>query len=40
MIAGKIKVDIEQRYPLAQAAQAHRDLESRKTVGSTVLLPA
>lgn len=40
MIAGKIKVDIEQRYPLAEAARAHRDLEARKTVGSTVLLPA
>jgi NADPH2:quinone reductase len=39
MIAGKIKVDIEQRYALGDAAQAHRDLESRKTVGSTVLLP-
>jgi len=39
MIAGKIKVDIEQRYALADAAQAHRDLEARKTVGSTVLLP-
>jgi NADPH:quinone reductase len=39
MTAGKIKVDIEQRYPLADAAQAHRDLELRKTVGSTVLLP-
>ncbi|HJW53016.1 MAG TPA: quinone oxidoreductase [Burkholderiaceae bacterium] len=40
MIAGKINVDIEQRYPLAEAARAHRDLEARKTVGSTVLLPA
>jgi len=39
IIAGKIKVDIEQRYALADAAQAHRDLEARKTVGSTVLLP-
>jgi NADPH2:quinone reductase len=39
MIAGRIKVDIEQRYALADAAQAHRDLEARKTVGSTVLLP-
>jgi NADPH2:quinone reductase len=40
MIAGTINVDIEQRYPLAEAARAHRDLEARKTVGSTVLLPA
>jgi NADPH2:quinone reductase len=40
MIAGKITVDIEQRYSLAEVARAHADLESRKTVGSTVLLPA
>ncbi|MFN7573354.1 MAG: quinone oxidoreductase family protein [Betaproteobacteria bacterium] len=39
MARGKIKVDIEQRYPLAQAAQAHIDLAGRKTTGSTVLLP-
>ncbi|MFM8517293.1 MAG: zinc-binding dehydrogenase, partial [Nevskiaceae bacterium] len=30
---------VGQRYRLADAAQAHRDLESRKTTGSTVLLP-
>jgi NADPH2:quinone reductase len=30
---------IGQRYALAEAAQAHRDLEARKTTGSTVLLP-
>ena len=30
---------IEQRYPLADAAKAHRDLEARKTVGSSVLIP-
>jgi NADPH2:quinone reductase len=36
---GKIKVEIDQRYKLADAAQAHRDLESRKTTGSSVLLP-
>jgi NADPH2:quinone reductase len=30
---------VGQRYPLAEAAQAHRDLEARKTVGSTVLVP-
>ncbi len=34
---GIIKVTIGQTYPLADAAQAHRDLEGRKTVGSTVL---
>ena len=37
--AKKVKLRIGQRYPLAQAAQAHRDLEARKTTGSTVLLP-
>jgi NADPH2:quinone reductase len=36
---GRIKVDIEQRYPLADAARAHTDLAARKTVGSTVLVP-
>ena len=35
----KIKVRIGQRYKLADAAQAHRDLEARKTTGSTVLHP-
>jgi len=34
-----IRVHIGQRYALAQAAQAQRDLESRRTVGSTVLIP-
>lgn len=36
---GVVKVEIGQRYPLAQAAQAHRDLEARRTSGSTILLP-
>ena len=36
---GRIKVEIEARYPLANAAHAHADLAARKTVGSTVLLP-
>lgn len=36
---GKLKVAIGQRYPLEQAAQAHRDLEARRTTGSTLLLP-
>lgn len=35
----QIKVRIGQRYPLAEAAQAHRDLEARLTTGSTVLVP-
>jgi NADPH2:quinone reductase len=33
-----IRVHIGQRYPLAQAAQAQRDLESRRTIGSTILV--
>lgn len=37
--SGQVKIHINQRYRLADAAQAHRDLEGRKTVGSTVLLP-
>lgn len=35
--AGKVKIDINQRYPLKDAVLAHKDLESRKTTGSTVL---
>jgi NADPH2:quinone reductase len=37
--SGKVKISINQTYPLSEAAQAHRDLESRKTTGSTVLIP-
>jgi NADPH2:quinone reductase len=37
--SGKVKIEINQRYPLREAAQAHRDLEARKTTGSTILLP-
>ena len=37
--SGKVKIPVNQRYALAQAADAHRDLEARKTTGSTVLLP-
>ena len=36
---GTVKITINQTYPLREAAQAHRDLESRKTTGSTVLVP-
>lgn len=36
---GAVKIAVNQTYPLREAAQAHRDLESRKTTGSTVLLP-
>jgi NADPH:quinone reductase len=32
-------VTVSAQYPLADAAQAHRDLEGRKTVGSVVLTP-
>ncbi|MDE2436126.1 MAG: quinone oxidoreductase [Sphingomonadales bacterium] len=40
MIAsGKVKVSIGQTYALKDAAQAHRDLEARRTTGSTLLLP-
>jgi NADPH2:quinone reductase len=37
--AKKVRVMIGQKYPLAQAAEAQRDLEGRRTTGSTVLLP-
>ena len=37
--AKKVRVLIGQKYPLAQAAEAQRDLEGRRTTGSTVLLP-
>ncbi|MDH4109322.1 MAG: quinone oxidoreductase [Gammaproteobacteria bacterium] len=36
---GTVKISINQRYALKDAVQAHRDLEARKTTGSTVLLP-
>jgi NADPH2:quinone reductase len=39
VLSGDVRVAINQRYPLADAQQAHRDLESRKTNGSTILLP-
>ena len=37
--SGKVKPRIGQRYPLADAAKAHRDLEGRATTGSTILIP-
>lgn len=37
--SGKIKIEINQRYALKDVAQAHRDLEARKTTGSTILVP-
>lgn len=35
----KVRLHIGQRYPLADAARAHRELEARKTTGSTLLIP-
>ncbi len=37
--SGAVKIEVNQTYPLADAVQAHKDLEGRKTTGSTVLLP-
>ena len=39
VLSGQVKIRIDQRYALADVAQAHRDLEARKTTGSTVLIP-
>jgi NADPH2:quinone reductase len=36
---GTVKVEIRHRYPLAEAARVHRDLEGRRTVGSIVMTP-
>jgi len=35
---GAVKIEVQQSYPLSEAARAHRDLEARKTTGSTILL--
>jgi NADPH2:quinone reductase len=37
--SGAVKIDVRQRYNLADVAQAHIDLEARKTTGSTIILP-
>jgi NADPH2:quinone reductase len=37
--SGKVKIEVNQKFPLAQAAEAHRALESRRTTGSTILIP-
>ncbi len=37
--SGAVKIEVNQTYPLAEAAQAHRDLEARNTTGSTILIP-
>ena len=39
VLNGRVKIEIAQRYAMKDAAQAHRDLEARKTTGSSVLLP-
>ena len=36
---GKVRIEVNQTYALADAASAHRDLEARKTTGSTIFLP-
>ena len=37
--SGKVKIEVNHRYPLKDAAEAQRDLEARKTTGSTILIP-
>jgi NADPH2:quinone reductase len=39
MQRGKIRIDVERRYPLLEVAKAHADLAGRRTTGSCVLLP-
>ncbi|KQZ99601.1 quinone oxidoreductase [Mesorhizobium sp. Root157] len=39
VLSGAVKIKINQRYPLKDAARAHSDLEGRKTTGTTILLP-
>ena len=36
---GAVTIQVNQRYSLKDAAKAHRDLEKRKTTGSTILIP-
>ncbi len=38
VLSGTVKIEVKQTYPLAEAAQAHRDLEGRKTTGSAILI--
>jgi len=37
--SGAVKIEVNQTYPLSETARAHRDLEARKTTGSTILIP-
>ena len=39
ILDGSLRVRVDRTYPLAEAAQAHRDLESRKTTGKLILIP-
>jgi NADPH2:quinone reductase len=39
MAKGHVRAEIERSYPLAEVADAHRALEGRQTMGSTLLLP-
>jgi NADPH:quinone reductase len=39
IVEGSVKIRIDKIYPLAEAAQAHRDIEGRKTTGKLVLQP-
>jgi NADPH2:quinone reductase len=37
--SGQVKIPVNQKYPLKDAQKAHIDLESRKTTGSSILIP-
>jgi NADPH:quinone reductase len=39
VLSGKVKIEINHRYPLTDAAKAHADLEARRTTGASVLIP-
>ena len=39
VLSGKVTIEIGQRYALEETARAHRDLEARRTIGSSILLP-
>jgi len=39
VLSGKVNIEVERRYPLAEAAQAHREMEARTTTGASVLVP-
>lgn len=39
VLSGDVRIEINQRYALADVQQAHRDLENRKTTGSTIIQP-